>query len=141
MYTKKNTRRVMWQSHTTYTYGSAAYQEEEIRVQQPQQPKAVKKQQYDAKIMRRQVVFVALLGVLFYFGNVALSEHYVVKSNALIQLKKQEAECLDRNEALKIDVERLRSPERITGIATKELGMSTARSNIYVRMKNGQSAK
>lgn len=141
MYTKRNTRRVSWHSPTAYTYGSAAYQEEEIWEQRHQQPVPVKKQEKDAEIMRHQVVLLAVLGVLFYFGNVALSEHYIAKSNALIQLKKQEAECLDKNEALKIDVERLRSPERITGIAKKELGMTTARSNIYVRMKNGQSAK
>ena len=40
---------------------------------------------------------------------------------------------MDENETLKIDVERLRSPERITSIAEKKLGMQTARSNIYVR--------
>lgn len=141
MYTKRNTRRVPWHSHTAYTYGSAAYQEEEIRERQQKQPVNTKKQEKDAEILRHQVVLLAVLGVLFYFGNVALSENYITKSNALIQLKKQEAECLDRNEALKIDVERLRSPERITSIAKKELGMTTARSNIYVRMKNGQSAK
>ena len=141
MVIRKNTRRVQWQTHTNYTYGSTAYQEEEIREREPLQPKVVKKQQNNTIIIRRQVVFLALLGVLCYLGNVVLSEQYVVKSNALSRLKRQEAEYLDHNEALKIDVERLRSPERITGIAKKELGLSTARSNIYVRMKDGKSAK
>lgn len=65
--------------------------------------------------------------------NVALSELYFVRAQALVKLKNLEAQALDENETLKIDVERLRSPERITSIAEKKLGMQTARSNIYVR--------
>lgn len=141
METRRYPRRVSWRTQNMYTYGSAAYQEEEIHEHRVQQSENIEKQQKDMIIVRRRVVFLALLGVLFYFGNVALSEHYVVQSNALTQLKRQEAKYLDENEALKIDVEKLRSPDRITGIAKKELGMSTARSNIYVKKKAGQSAK
>jgi len=65
--------------------------------------------------------------------NIVLNKLYFTHSQALIQLKSEEAKCLDENETLKIDVERLRSPERITSIAEKKLGMKTARSNIYVR--------
>jgi len=138
---RRNTRRVTWRTHSTYTYGSAAYQEEEIHEREPQRIELDKKQQKDVIILRRQVVFLALLGVLFYFGNVLLSQQYVAKSNALTKLKRQEAEYLYKNESLQVDVEKLRSPDRITGIAKKELGMSTARSNIYVRKKAGKSAK
>lgn len=77
-------------------------------------------------------IFAGLV-LLLVFVNVALSELYFTRCQALVQLKGVEAQELDENETLKIDVERLRSPERITSIATNKLGMQTARSNIYVR--------
>ena len=70
-----------------------------------------------------------------------LSEMYVTKTSDLIQLKQEEADLLDENETLKMDVERLRSPERIAGIASKKSGLSTARSNIYVRMEKTPQKK
>ena len=137
MYTRKNSRHELWSKDISYNYGSAAVQEEpETTEEEPSE----KNKQRETKILRRQVVFLFLLGVLCYFGNVVLSQQYIVKSNELVQLKKVEAECLDENETLKIDVERLKSPERITSIASKELGMSTARSNIYVRVDGTDNA-
>ena len=91
------------------------------------------------KICRREKYCAAsgcifcLFGISLIFVNVALSELYFVRAQALVKLKNLEAQALDENETLKIDVERLRSPERITSIAEKKLGMQTARSNIYVR--------
>jgi cell division protein FtsL len=38
-----------------------------------------------------------------------------------------------KNNELRIQVEELKGPERITSIAEKKLGMSVARSNIYVK--------
>ncbi|MCH3951492.1 MAG: cell division protein FtsL [Acidaminococcus sp.] len=120
-----------WPSHTAYSYGSEALQEEpeEVVIR-----RRVRKERANQKSLRRLVEFIAVLVVLCYFGGVALSERYVASTNALIQLKQQEADLLDQNEALKMEVERLRSPERIAGIASKNLGLSTARSNIYVRV-------
>ncbi|WP_276692776.1 cell division protein FtsL [Acidaminococcus massiliensis] len=83
--------------------------------------------------MLRRVAFLVCLVLSLIFVNIALSALYYTRSQALVQLKSEEAKCLDENETLKIDVERLRSPERITSIAEKKLGMQTARSNIYVR--------
>ena len=94
-------------------------------------PKVVKKER-NYKHLRHQIIMLGVVSVLCYFGNVVLSEFYVVKTNSLVNLKQREETLLEQNQALKIEVDRLKSPARITGIASSKLGMSTARSNIYV---------
>ena len=84
------------------------------------------------KALRHQAIFLFVVGILCYFGNVVLSECYVARTNALVQLKKQEAILVGENQTLKIDVDKLKSPERITQLASSKLGLSTARSNIYM---------
>ena len=51
----------------------------------------------------------------------------------LIRLQTQEARLIAKNSELKIEVDQLKGPERITSIAEKKLGMQVARSNIYVK--------
>ena len=53
--------------------------------------------------------------------------------NHLIALQTQESQLIARNAELKIEVDQLKGPERITSIAEKQLGMKVARSNIYVK--------
>lgn len=136
MVNRKTGRPVVWPSQKKYyTYGSAALEEEEVpspsrRRQRTAAPKKAAKRK---NIVVQRVAFFAGLVLLLVFVNVALSELYFTRCQALVQLKGVEAQELDENETLKIDVERLRSPERITSIATNKLGMQTARSNIYVR--------
>ena len=103
------------------------------RVEEPKRFMPRKAKKTDYKAMRYRIILLFMVGVLCYFGNVALSEQYVVKTNALVNLKKQEETLLEINQSLKIDVDRLKSPGRITGIASSKLGMSTARNNIYVQ--------
>jgi septum formation initiator len=38
-----------------------------------------------------------------------------------------------KNSEIKIEVEQLKGPERVTSIAEKQLGMTVARNNIYVK--------
>lgn len=134
MVTRKSSRPMEWPFHHPYSYGSAAVQEEPVpghdRPSRPVRPKKAVKEQ---NIVLRRVAFLVCLVLSLVFMNIALSALYYTRSQALVQLKSEEAKCLDENETLKIDVERLRSPERITSIAEKKLGMQTARSNIYVR--------
>ncbi|XOQ51529.1 MAG: Septum formation initiator [Acidaminococcus timonensis] len=135
MVNRKTGRPMVWPSHRYYTEGSAAVQEEEAPApsRTRQRKVAPKKAVVRKNIVLRRVAFFAGLVLSLAFVNVALSELYFTRSQALVKLKSVEAQQLDENETLKIDVERLRSPERITSIATKKLGMQTARSNIYVR--------
>lgn len=110
-----------------YSYDNLARKEPPKRFV-PQEKVDAKKLQ----ILRYQIIIVCVVGALCYFGHVALSEFYVVRTNVLVNLKKQEETLLEQNQALKIEVDRLKSPARITGLASSKLGMSTARSNIYV---------
>ena len=51
----------------------------------------------------------------------------------LVSLRKQESALINKNNELKIEVEQLKGPERIIGLAEQHLGMSVARNNIYVK--------
>jgi cell division protein FtsL len=73
--------------------------------------------------------------VAMYAIAVVRSETLVRTGAALINLQQQEAQLIMKNSELKIEVEKLKEPERITQIAEKQLGMSVARSNIYVKAK------
>ncbi len=103
------------------------------------QPKQRVEKSY--KAFRHQVLFLVTIGICCYFGNVVLSESYVTRTGALVDLKKQEATLLGENETLKIDVDKLRSPERITELASSKLGLATARSNIYMHGSSGSKEK
>ena len=51
----------------------------------------------------------------------------------------QEVEALEQeNERLKIDIARLKSPQRIKDIATKDLGMEVPQQVYFVHAKTGQ---
>ena len=124
-------------NYDNYAYDNYAYDYKYKKAdKQTVQPKLEKKDNYRA--IRHQVVFLFVVGILCYFGNVAISEMYVVNTGRLVNLKKQEATLLGENQTLKLDVDRLSSPERITAIASSKLGMSTARSNIYVHMNSSK---
>jgi cell division protein FtsL len=110
-------------------YDSYAWELDEVVV--PPQP--IKKTNINYRIFRHQVIALFIIGIMCYLASVMLSEAYVTKTNALVHMKHAEEQLLTKNEALKIDVDRLSNPTRITGLATTELGMSTARSNIYVQ--------
>ena len=63
----------------------------------------------------------------------------LLSQQELLQLERQEQQLIAKNNELKIEVEQLKGPERIIGLAQQRLGMNVARSNIYV--KSGQAAK
>ena len=118
-----------------YTYGRLYdYKEYQPKKFEPRNRKRI-----DYKAFRHQAIFLFVVGIMCYFGNVVLSESYVARTNALVQLKKQEATLLGENQTLKIDVDKLKSPQRITELASSKLGLSTARSNIYMHANNGSN--
>ncbi len=93
---------------------------------------------------QRTFIYTLVAMALFtYFFSVIRSEACVDYGNELLSLKLQETQLINKNNELKIEVERLKGPERIIGIAEKQLGMSVARSNIYVKaagVKNNAAA-
>ena len=124
-------------NYDNYAYDDYAYDDKYKTTEKPAAPSR-KVKQHNYRAFRHQVIFLFMVGVLCYFGNVAISELYVVNTSNLVNLKKQEATLLGENQTLKLDVDRLSSPERITAIAGSKLGMSTARSNIYVHMNSSK---
>ncbi|MCD7874792.1 MAG: hypothetical protein LUH17_07535 [Acidaminococcaceae bacterium] len=87
----------------------------------------------DYRLVRRRAAVLVLLVMAVYFTAVARSESLVRTGDALVALKQQEETLLLKNSEMKIEVEQLKGPERITSIAEKQLGMTVARNNIYVK--------
>ena len=96
------------------------YAWEEIEYERPvERVRKVKKVDY--KLVRRRAAVLVLLVMVAYFAAVARSESLVRTGDELVALKRQEATLL------------LKNSERVTSIAEKQLGMTVARNNIYVK--------
>ena len=85
------------------------------------------------KLFRRRLFVTVGLVMAMYFATVMRSAALVSAGNQLIRLQTQESQLIGKNAELKIEVDQLKGPERITSIAEKQLGMKVARSNIYVK--------
>lgn len=89
--------------------------------------------QANYKLFRRRLFVTVGLVLAMYFTTVMRSAALVSAGNHLIRLQTQESQLIAKNAELKIEVDQLKGPERITSIAEKQLGMKVARSNIYVK--------
>ena len=89
--------------------------------------------QANYKLFRRRLFVTVGLVLAMYFTTVMRSAALVSAGNHLIRLQAQESQLIAKNAELKIEVDQLKGPERITSIAEKQLGMKVARSNIYVK--------
>ena len=85
------------------------------------------------KLFRRRLFVTVGFILVMYAVTVMRSVALVSAGNHLIALQTQESQLIARNAELKIEVDQLKGPERITSIAEKQLGMKVARSNIYVK--------
>ena len=113
-------------------YDSYAWEEQQHEeVQQPRQQKKVNTDPYRQLRNRFMIFAVAILAT--YLLSVVRSEAMVHYGSQLVSLRKLETQLINKNNDLKIEVEQLKGPERIIGLAEQHLGMSVARSNIYVQ--------
>ena len=113
-------------------YDSYAWEEQQHEeVQQPRQQKKVNTDPYRQLRNRFMIFAVAILAT--YLLSVVRSEAMVHYGSQLVSLRKLETQLINKNNELKIEVEKLKGPERIIGLAEQHLGMSVARSNIYVQ--------
>jgi len=94
-------------------------------------PRRLRKANY--KLFRRRLFLVVGVVLAMYAVTVMRSAALVNSGNQLIRLQTQESSLIAHNAELKIEVDQLKGPERITSIAEKSLGMKVARSNIYVK--------
>ena len=104
------------------------YTIEEVQIRQPQQKKVD-----THKVWRRRVIVLAATILATYMYSVWRSADMVHYGNEIIALQRQEVHLINKNNELKIEVEQLKGPGRIIRFAEKNLGMSVARSNIYVK--------
>lgn len=113
-------------------YDNYAWEEQQqTEVRQPVRRVKINTDPY-RRLRSRLMIFAAVvLGT--YLLTVFRSEAMVQYGNQLVSLQQQEAQLIDKNNELKIEVEQLKGPERIIGLAEQRLGMSVARSNIYVK--------
>ena len=113
-------------------YDSYAWEEQQHEeVQQPRQQKKVNTDPYRQLRNRFMIFAVAILAT--YLLSIVRSEAMVHYGSELVSLRKLETQLINKNNELKIEVEQLKGPERIIGLAEQHLGMSVARSNIYVQ--------
>ncbi len=115
--------------YDNYAWQDMPAQNEEFR--QPLQ-KPVKKPDY-RRLWRNRITIFAMIVISTYLAVVVRSEAMLQLGNQLVIMQQQEAQLINKNNELKIEVEQLKGPERIIGLAEQQLGMSVARSNIYVQ--------
>ena len=113
-------------------YDNYAWEEREYQeVEQPRQQKQIDTDPYRRLRNRFMIFAVAVLAT--YLLSVVRSEAMVTHGSHLVSLRKQESMLINKNNELKLEVEQLKGPERIIGLAEQNLGMSVARNNIYVQ--------
>ena len=113
-------------------YDIYAWEEQQYEeVQQPQRQKKINTDPY--RQLRNRFMIFAVVVLATYLLSVVRSEAMVNYGSQLVSLRKQETQLINKNNELKIEVEQLKGPERIIGLAEQHLGMSVARSNIYVQ--------
>ena len=113
-------------------YDNYAWEEREYQeVEQPRQQKQIDTDPY--RRLRNRFMIFAVTVLATYLLSVVRSEAMVTHGSHLVSLRKQESMLINKNNELKIEVEQLKGPERIIGLAEQNLGMSVARNNIYVQ--------
>ena len=116
-------------------YDNYAWQQQQVE----QEPRRAPRHQGGNRVALGRAILTAVIVLATYMFVVWRSEAVVLSGQQLLQLERQEQQLIAKNNELKIEVEQLKGPERIIGLAQQRLGMNVARSNIYV--KSGQAAK
>ena len=110
-------------------------QEKAVQQAAPEQPRA----DVRAKLCRICGVVLFIIGAA-YAGAVWRSFALAEYNMQLSQMRSLESQLVNKNNELRIEVEQLKGPDRIIGFAQSKLGMSVARSNIYLKAGNMQNA-
>ncbi len=114
-----------------YAWGEQHYEKEALPKRQRGSREHVNEDRH--RTLRHRILALIIVIMAGYFFAVVRSESMVRYGHELVSLKQQEEWLINKNSELKIEVEQLKGPERIIGIAEKNLGMSVARSNIYIK--------
>ena len=121
-------------------YNDYALNDESVEQERQQQLEREKQEQrLTCRVWRRRIMAVMGVVLMTYLVTVIRSEAMVQHGTALVSMQQQETSLINKTNELKIEVEQLKGPERIIGLAQKNLGMSVARSNIYVKSAVGKN--
>ncbi len=113
-------------------YDNYAWEEQQYEEQaQPQRLKKINSDPF--KGLRQFAMLVICIFLATYFVVVWRSCTMTNMGQELIAMRQEETMLINKNSELKIEVEQLKGPERIIGLAEQNLGMQVARSNIYVK--------
>lgn len=113
-------------------YDNYAWEEQQYEEQvQPQQLKKINSAPF--KGLRQFAMLTICIFLATYFVVVLRSFAMTNLAQELITMRQEETMLINKNSELKIEVEQLKGPERIIGLAEQNLGMQVARSNIYVK--------
>lgn len=113
-------------------YDNAAWEEQQYTIEEVQIQRQAKRADSN-KLLRRRALTLAVIMLATYMVTVWRSADLVQYKSSLLTLQRQEVQLANKNNELNIEVEQLKGPERIIGFAEQQLGMSVARSNIYVK--------
>ena len=117
--------------YDNYAWEEREYQE--VAQPQPQQEQQKKIDTDPYRRLRNRFMYFAVLVLATYLLSVVRSEAMVTYGSELVSMRNLETQLINKNNELKIEVEQLKGPERIIGLAEQHLGMSVARNNIYVK--------
>lgn len=115
-----------------YVQNEYEREQEQLAKQQRIEARQQEQRRKNHSILTRLGVCFGFL-VLTYGAVVWRSIAVMEVSNEIVKLQQQEARLVGINSELSINVEQLKGPERIMSIASSQLGLNVARSNIYVR--------
>lgn len=119
--------------YDNYAWEEQEYQEYQQYKEAPQLRQQEKVNTDPYRGLRNRFMFFAVVVLATYLLSVVRSEAMVTYGSELVSMRKLETQLINKNNELKIEVEQLKGPERIIGLAEQHLGMSVARSNIYVK--------
>lgn len=109
-----------------------AEREEQERLQERQRQKEEKQQAHNL-LVRKCLSLTLMIVMGSYAATVFRSEAYATAGRQLVLMKQEEKLLRGQNDELKIEVEELKGPSRIIRLAQQRLGMSVARTNIYLK--------
>ena len=115
-------------------YDNYAWQEPVENEREQTEYKRAPRPHFDSRsVLRNRIIMILAVIFATYLVVVVRSEAMVAYGNRLVEMQQQEAQLINKNNELKIEVEQLKGPDRIIGLAEQRLGMNVARSNIYVK--------
>jgi len=103
--------------------------------QRTQEPAVVSLPKVDRDLRKKCIILIAVFAAMAMFTTIR-SEAIVSRGYALVQVKSQATNLESENERLKLEVAKLKSPQRIKNMAMSNLGMIVP-EKVYFASQSG----